>query len=44
MSENVNADAAVSNMKLIASAVWGWLSEHPALLAGLFFVVGFLIG
>lgn len=41
---DTQADQAVSNLKVIGSAIWGWLSEHPAILAGLFFVVGFLIG
>lgn len=38
------ADEAVSNAKLIAIAVWGWLTGHPVALAVLFFVLGFLIG
>ncbi|QJD50912.1 membrane protein [Streptomyces phage Bmoc] len=38
------ADEAVSNVKLIGMAVWTWLSAHPAVLAVLFFLLGFLIG
>ncbi|QGH76460.1 hypothetical protein SEA_DAUBENSKI_188 [Streptomyces phage Daubenski] len=38
------ADEAVSNVKLIGLAVWSWLSDHPVVLAVLFFVLGFLIG
>ncbi|ASR77857.1 hypothetical protein FDI38_gp110 [Streptomyces phage Peebs] len=38
------ADEAASNAKLIGMAVWSWLSSHPAVLAILFFVLGFMIG
>lgn len=45
MSDNANtADQAVSNVKLAASAAWAWLTKHPAVLAVLFFLIGFLIG
>jgi hypothetical protein len=38
------ADEAVSNAKVIAVAVWSWLASHPAVLAVVFFLLGFLIG
>jgi hypothetical protein len=38
------ADEAASNAKLIAAAVWSWLASHPAVLAVLFFLIGFMIG
>lgn len=38
------ADEAASNAKLIAVAVWTWLSTHPAALAVASFLVGFGIG
>jgi hypothetical protein len=38
------ADEAASNAKLIALAVWSWLASHPAVLAVLFFLIGFMIG
>ena len=38
------ANEAASNAKLIAVAVWTWLSTHPAVLAAVSFLVGFGIG
>ena len=38
------ADEAASNDKLIAVAVWTWLSTHPAVLAVASFLTGFTIG
>jgi hypothetical protein len=44
MSDNTTADQAVSNVKLAASAAWAWLVRHPAVIAVLFFLIGFLLG
>lgn len=45
MSDNAKtADEMVSTAKTVASATWAWLTGHPAVIAVLFFLIGFLIG
>ncbi|QNO12586.1 membrane protein [Streptomyces phage MulchMansion] len=38
------ADEMVSNATLVKNAVWAWLAKHPAVIATLFFILGFMIG
>lgn len=51
MSEQFNtvqAEEKANRFVKVATATgewaWGWLKEHPVVLAVLFFVLGFLIG